>query len=160
MLATFFIKGIDGTQSVWVHNDCYRKLPNGYQKQPDGTYTANVNGKQITLIETKIGNETVYHTKDHQAGDPYRNKIGKMVDEKGTFIIDPTAKVHQPKPTLDDYDGQGRPTPQQSEQDVGKMLPVGAREQVSFKDGKEVDYGTPKSVRPDWCIGNTCSIEV
>lgn len=40
------------------------------------------------------------------------------------------------------------------------MLPVGAREQVSFKDGKEVDYGTPDSVRPDWCIGNTCSIEL
>ncbi|MCL1624308.1 hypothetical protein M2R47_08680 [Moraxella sp. Tifton1] len=40
------------------------------------------------------------------------------------------------------------------------MLPVGAREQVSFKDGKEVDYGTPDSVRPDWCIGNICSIEV
>ncbi|WFF39449.1 hypothetical protein LU290_04320 [Moraxella nasibovis] len=40
------------------------------------------------------------------------------------------------------------------------MLPVGAREQVSFKGGEEVDYGTPGSVRPDWCIGNTCSIEV
>lgn len=23
-----------------------------------------------------------------------------------------------------------------------------------------MDYGTPNSVRPDWCIGNTCSIEV
>lgn len=40
------------------------------------------------------------------------------------------------------------------------MLPVVAREQVSFKDGKEVDYGTPGSVRPDWCIGTTCTIEV
>lgn len=87
---TFFIKGVDRAQSVWVHNDCYRKLPNGYQKQPDGTYTANVNGKQITLIETKIGNETVYYTKDHQAGDPYRNKAGQAVNEKGdTYVNDP-----------------------------------------------------------------------
>ncbi|AWY21774.1 HNH/ENDO VII family nuclease (plasmid) [Moraxella bovis] len=77
-----------------MHNDCYRKLPNGYQKQPDGTYTANVNGKQITLIETKIGNETVYHTKDHQAGDPYRNKAGQAVDEKGNTYVDDPNKLN------------------------------------------------------------------
>lgn len=53
-----------------------------------------------------------------------------------------------------------RPTPKQSEIDVGKNLGKGYRYQVSFKDGKEVPYGTKGSVRPDWCDGKSCSIEV
>ncbi|HHR8284181.1 TPA: hypothetical protein ACS9WW_004171 [Salmonella enterica subsp. enterica serovar Muenchen] len=53
-----------------------------------------------------------------------------------------------------------RPSHRQSEIDVGKDLGDGWREQVSFKDGKEVPYGTKDSVRPDWCQGNICSIEV
>ena len=53
-----------------------------------------------------------------------------------------------------------RPTAKQSEIDVGKDLPTNARAQVSFRDGKEVPYGTKGSVRPDWCLGNVCSIEV
>ncbi|WP_107855371.1 hypothetical protein [Neisseria weaveri] len=53
-----------------------------------------------------------------------------------------------------------RPTARQSEIDVGGNLPTNARAQVSFKNGKEVPYGTKGSVRPDWCIGNVCSIEV
>ncbi|MEA9749435.1 hypothetical protein VDF76_21135, partial [Xanthomonas campestris pv. raphani] len=54
----------------------------------------------------------------------------------------------------------GRPTPQQSEADVGQDLGIGARAQVSFKNGVEVPYGTADSVRPDWCVGTTCSVEV
>lgn len=53
-----------------------------------------------------------------------------------------------------------RPTPQQSEKDIGKDLGEGWRAQVSFKDGKEVPYGTKGSTRPDWCKGNICSVEV
>lgn len=53
-----------------------------------------------------------------------------------------------------------RPTPQQSEKDIGKDLGEGWRAQVSFKDGKEVPYGTKGSTRPDWCQGNTCRVEV
>jgi filamentous hemagglutinin len=53
-----------------------------------------------------------------------------------------------------------RPTPGQSELDVGANLPPGARPQVSYRDGQEVPYGTPGSVRPDWCVGTTCSVEV
>jgi hypothetical protein len=53
-----------------------------------------------------------------------------------------------------------RPTPRTSEIDVGVDLPAGARAQVSFKNGQEVPYGTSGSVRPDWCIGNVCSVEV
>jgi filamentous hemagglutinin len=55
---------------------------------------------------------------------------------------------------------ESRPTPKQSEVDVGKDLGGDARPQVSYKDGKEVAYGTPGSVRPDWCVGTTCSVEV
>ncbi|MBL0318991.1 MAG: adhesin [Alphaproteobacteria bacterium] len=54
----------------------------------------------------------------------------------------------------------GRPTPKQSEIDVGNDLPEGAIPQPSFKDGESVPYGTPGSVRPDYCVGNICSIEV
>nr|WP_191624800.1 DUF637 domain-containing protein [Pseudomonas fluorescens] len=53
-----------------------------------------------------------------------------------------------------------RPTPKQSEIDVGTDLGQGARPQVSYKNGQEVPYGTSGSVRPDWCIGNVCSVEV
>lgn len=53
-----------------------------------------------------------------------------------------------------------RPSHRQSEIDVGKDLGDGWREQVSFKDGKEVPYGTKGGVRPDWCKGNVCSVEV
>ncbi|QVQ28286.1 hemagglutinin repeat-containing protein [Achromobacter deleyi] len=53
-----------------------------------------------------------------------------------------------------------RPTPKQSEIDVGTDLGQGARPQVSYKNGQEVPYGTPGSVRPDWCIGSVCSVEV
>ncbi len=53
-----------------------------------------------------------------------------------------------------------RPSHRQSELDVGKDLGDGWREQVSFKDGKEVPYGTKGGVRPDWCQGNVCSVEV
>jgi hypothetical protein len=56
--------------------------------------------------------------------------------------------------------GGARPTARQSEIDVGKQLPDDYSAQVSYKDGKVVNYGTKESVRPDFCNGNTCSIEV
>jgi hypothetical protein len=61
---------------------------------------------------------------------------------------------------VDDVAVTGRPTPRQSEIDVGVDLPPGARPQVSFKNGQEVPYGTSGSVRPDYCLGNVCSVEV
>lgn len=53
-----------------------------------------------------------------------------------------------------------RPTPRQSEIDVGNELGPSARGQVSYLDGQEVKYGTKGSSRPDFCIGTSCSIEV
>ncbi|KDN15964.1 putative HEMAGGLUTININ-RELATED PROTEIN [Snodgrassella communis] len=55
---------------------------------------------------------------------------------------------------------QKRPTPKDSEKDVGTSLPPDYKPQVSYKDGKEVPYGTKGSTRPDWCNRTTCSIEV
>lgn len=52
-----------------------------------------------------------------------------------------------------------RPDWRQSEKDVGQKLGEGYTDQISFKDGKEVPYGTKDSTRPDWYkIGR--SIEV
>lgn len=59
-----------------------------------------------------------------------------------------------------DAAASARPTPRQSEIDVGAELGSGARPQVSYKNGQEVPYGTAGSVRPDWCLGNVCSVEV
>ncbi|OAI58852.1 hemagglutinin, partial [Ralstonia solanacearum] len=53
-----------------------------------------------------------------------------------------------------------RPTPPQSEKDVGTGLGSDFRPQVSYKDGQEVPYGTKGSVRPDWCNATSCSVEV
>ncbi|MEE9453301.1 MAG: DUF637 domain-containing protein [Paracoccaceae bacterium] len=53
----------------------------------------------------------------------------------------------------------GRPTPRQSELDVGDGLGDDFTPQKSFIDGDEVPYGTRGSVRPDFCDAN-CSIEV
>ncbi|NRN29306.1 hypothetical protein [Photorhabdus heterorhabditis] len=53
-----------------------------------------------------------------------------------------------------------RPGHRKSEIDVGKDLGDGWSGQVTFKEGKEVPYGTKGSVRPDWCQGNVCSVEV
>ncbi|MFE8152168.1 DUF637 domain-containing protein [Brenneria goodwinii] len=53
-----------------------------------------------------------------------------------------------------------RPAWRKSEIDVGKSLGSEWREQVSFKGGKEVRSGTAGSVRPDWCLGTICSVEV
>ncbi|WP_370710350.1 hypothetical protein [Paraburkholderia sp. IW21] len=43
-----------------------------------------------------------------------------------------------------------RPSPRQSEKDVGSDLGSGHDPQISYKDGKQVSYGTSGSVRPDF----------
>ncbi|MCW7760692.1 filamentous hemagglutinin N-terminal domain-containing protein [Photorhabdus luminescens] len=60
----------------------------------------------------------------------------------------------------DEIASVSRPSHRKSEIDVGKDLGDGWSGQVTFKEGKEVPYGTKGSVRPDWCQGNICSVEV
>jgi len=52
-----------------------------------------------------------------------------------------------------------RTSSRQSEKDITNSLGADARKQVSYKDGKEVGYGTKGSVRPD-CVKEGCSIEI
>ncbi|BCN07541.1 hypothetical protein RPSB_46780 (plasmid) [Ralstonia solanacearum] len=59
-----------------------------------------------------------------------------------------------------DSNATKRPTPRQSENDAGAGLGPDYKPQVSYKDGEVVPYGSKGSVRPDWCNGTTCSIEV
>jgi len=59
-----------------------------------------------------------------------------------------------------DVPAVSRPSPRQSEIDVGNDLGPGARAQVSYLDRQEVKYGTTGSSRPDFCMGTTCSFEV
>ncbi|CAG9186329.1 hypothetical protein LMG32289_06376 [Cupriavidus pampae] len=54
-----------------------------------------------------------------------------------------------------------RPTPRQSETDIGGDLGAGYNPQVSYKDGREVPYGTAGSVRPDFVAADgAASFEV
>jgi filamentous hemagglutinin len=53
-----------------------------------------------------------------------------------------------------------RPSWQQSEDDVGRELGPNVRSQVSFKDGVEVPWGTPGSVRPDFIVDDIGAFEV
>jgi Pre-toxin TG len=78
---------------------------------------------------------------EREAKETMMNIIGKTGDEvvgKGT--------------------GNARPSWRQSEIDIGKEYP-GYRDQVSFKDGVEVQHGTKNSSRPDFYIKGH-SIEV
>jgi filamentous hemagglutinin len=62
--------------------------------------------------------------------------------------------------TLSDS-GNERPSPRQSENDVGSDLGPGHDPQMSYKDGKQVPYGTSGSVRPDFVAADgTASFEV
>ncbi|WP_081053958.1 hemagglutinin repeat-containing protein [Burkholderia territorii] len=62
---------------------------------------------------------------------------------------------------LADGGGSSRPSPRQSEVDVGSDLGPGHDPQVSYKNGQEVPYATPGSVRPDIStVDRTISYEV
>ena len=57
--------------------------------------------------------------------------------------------------------GSDRPSPRESEIAVGSDLGAGHTPQVSYKDGQQVPYGTPGSVRPDFVAEDgTLSFEV
>jgi filamentous hemagglutinin len=53
-----------------------------------------------------------------------------------------------------------RPNWRESEDDVGRDLGPEARPQVSFKNGSEVKWGTPGSVRLDYVQGDVATFEV
>ncbi|WP_141683096.1 VENN motif pre-toxin domain-containing protein [Gilliamella intestini] len=115
-------------------------LPNGYTSQG-----ANVVGPK--------GGVYTHTGKFDAAGNPiYTNNGAYYTFENG-------AKTKVPSPNTGKTTN-GRPHSSTSEKDVGASLPPDYRGQVSYKDGVEVPHGTKGSVRPDFCNGTTCSIEV
>nr|WP_255309217.1 VENN motif pre-toxin domain-containing protein [Gilliamella apicola] len=115
-------------------------LPNGYTQQGNN------------IIGPKGGVYT--HTgKFDAAGNPIYTNNGAY------YTLENGVKTKVPSPNTGKTTN-GRPHPSTSEKDVGASLPPDYRSQVSYKDGIEVPHGTKGSVRPDFCNGTTCSIEV
>ena len=53
---TFFIKGTEGTNGVWVHNDCWNILPDNATRRNIGgkeVYTFTDKGKTVHVVENK-----------------------------------------------------------------------------------------------------------
>jgi hypothetical protein len=123
-------------------NDASFTLPSEYKFNLDGSVTGPKNGLylptgQLDAAQNQIfGNNGSYFIFDVNAG-----KTSVTAPSSSSWL-------------------NGRPLPATSEVDVGAGLPAGSRPQISFKGGKEVSSGTPGSVRPDWCVGNVCSVEV
>ncbi|WP_160444878.1 hypothetical protein, partial [Glaesserella parasuis] len=130
------------------------KLPDGkYTYLGDGVFEGPDKGKIINTgkVDPATGNSI------YQRINPNGSFSSSflMISDDGMQI----SNVNKPD-GLFNINNQNRPTPQQSEKYVGQMLPKVAHAQISYKNGKEVPYGTEGSVRPDWCIGEICSIEV
>lgn len=52
--------------------------------------------------------------------------------------------------------GPERPSPRQSEVDIGRTLGPDAKQQVSYRRRKEARHGAPGSTRPDFTLGSMC----
>ena len=132
------------------------------QKQTLSTLASISSGMAGGLVD---GNTAGAATGASAGKNAVENNSLSKKDKINIFDINPMLKVG-----IEGADGEllkggggianGRPSHKQSEKDVGKDLGAGWKEQVSYKDGKEVPYGTKGSTRPDWCNGSTCSIEV
>ena len=83
---TYFIKGTSpNVQGVWVHNDCWLKLPENAKPVKGKANHYEVidgNGKKQIVMQTTIDGKTRYVTENHQAGDPAFNKNNQRVNEK------------------------------------------------------------------------------
>ncbi len=85
-------------------------------------------------------------------------KGAKLIDNVIDSNVDDVVKKSEKTNDVSSVTGKKRPSWRQSEKDVGKDYP-GYRDQVSFKDGKEVSHGSKNSSRPDF-YNNGHSIEV
>ena len=88
------------------------------------------------------------------AGNPIYKNNGSY------YIFEKNEKIKVPSPGNTGTTTNGRPTPVDSERDVGKTLTPDFNAQESYLNGQKVKWGTDGSVRPDFCNGTTCSIEV
>ncbi|WP_081085621.1 hemagglutinin repeat-containing protein [Burkholderia stagnalis] len=85
-----------------------------------------------------------------------------LVEAAGGQVVGAAAGSKTPDNVLlADGGGSSRPSPRQSELDVESDLGSGHNPQVSYKNGQEVPYSTPGSVRPDIStVDRTISYEV
>ena len=92
----------------------------------------------------------------HDIQDISKLKIGdlkeapKLPTSKGGSIEKEVSKITKIDAPQNLETTNVRPNWRQSEKDVGQKLGEGYTDQISFKDGKEVPYGTKDSTRPDW----------
>lgn len=96
-------------------------------------------------------------------GEPPATSGGTvLVNAAGGQVVGAAAGSKTPDNVLlADGDGNSRPSPRQSELDVQSDLGSGHNPQVSYKNGQEVPYSTPGSVRPDIStVDRTISYEV
>ncbi|MDD2169276.1 hypothetical protein N5925_12040, partial [Glaesserella parasuis] len=153
-VGTIVEKGLKSIDLQNLSKGATLKLPDGkYTYLGDGVFEGPDKGKIINTgkVDPATGNSI------YQRINPNGSFSSSflMISDDGMQI----SNVNKPD-GLFNINNQNRPTPQQSEKYVGQMLPKVAHAQISYKNGKEVPYGTEGSVRPDWCIGEICSIEV
>ncbi|MEK4628243.1 pre-toxin TG domain-containing protein [Solibacillus sp. FSL R7-0682] len=103
---------------------------------------------------TSSSKKTVNLAKSPTPTNPTKQQAPSQAKKEASATTAPPAKSNQNAKGID----KTRPSWRQSEIDVGKEYP-GYRDQVSYKDGKEVSHGTKNSSRPDFYI-NGHSIEV
>ena len=118
----------------------------------DGQFIGPNGGRIINTGRTDSVTNNYIYQRMNKTGDSLGNEFYMMSSDRKQIA------VNKPE-SLVFVNQSGRPTFQQSELDVGKQLGGNYRLQVSYLNGKEVPYGTPSSVRPDYS-GNSISIEV
>lgn len=98
---TYFIKGVNGVEGVWVHNDCWDKLP--ADAVPTGKTTPDAEGRPLYTFKDKDGKQvTAYQGSDGRWYDP---KVypptkptatgAKAQSLKGELKFESSAKHHE-----------------------------------------------------------------
>jgi filamentous hemagglutinin len=150
----------NGTKPANLIPDTSGKIGSGTAAANDGSfsvsrgYTQNADG---SVVGPRGGAYTPTGILDANGSQVFKDASGAYytLDAGGG-----RTQVPSPYPANNSQIAQNAAKGAQSELDVGKTLPSDARYQVSYKNGVEVPNGTPGSVRPDFCIGTACSIEV
>jgi hypothetical protein len=108
--------------------------------------------KEGSLLVSKYGWLVIPKVIAHDIQDipKFRAKEApKFPIGKGTFIEKEVPKITKINAPQNLEPTNVRPNWRQSEKDVGQKLGDGYTDQISFKDGKVVPYGTKGSIRPD-----------
>lgn len=90
---SYFIKGIGGSDGVWVHNDCWHALPADAKRVEDidGLKAYQIkhpeSGKTVTVIQKGTNR---FETINHTATEPHFNSLSQQIDAKtGQYVANP-----------------------------------------------------------------------